>query len=174
MKNSFREKIVLGLTDQIKGCKGLEVFASGPNQFEQWIQVAICGILKTEGMSEIRVETNHKKCSPDIEFNNGNEQCAIELKVLIAGGGGRGDLGRVVKDIKKYNGKDNKSDLKNVLILFAIFPFNENENIETWVNKKKYYCDIKKMLAPIKGPEKFDFCNGTRGYIFSGFVGIVS
>ena len=173
VKKNLLEAIVSDLTREIERSKGLEVYANGRNQFEQWMQIAVCGTLINEGARNIEVETDHGSSSPDICFESDNKKYAIELKVIVAqGGGGKSDLGKISKDISKLNGYG----VDHGIILFAIFPFEAGEDVDSWANqndateRRKHYDAIKEKLSQVIAPREFVFSNGVKGYVFSGIL----
>lgn len=175
MEKELLKTIVLDLAGAIKLSRGLEVYAEGNNSFEQWMQITVCGTLKTEGAENIEVETSCGGISPDICFKYNGERYAIELKFVIAeGGGGRSQLSKILPDIDKLNTYKEGHGIDNGIILFAIFPFRDGKDIDLWANetkeRKEYYGIIKKRLEPIINPHQFIFSNGVKGYVFSGIL----
>jgi len=183
MENKLLEKITTSLVGQIQKSEGLKVFAEGDNQFEQWMQVAMCAALIEGGIEykKIRVETNvkvsYKNFSPDICFQNSEKKCAIELKVVIAeGGGARAALGKVVDDITKLE-EYRKANVAEIgIILFVVYPLNNGVTMEAWANEKgaairnAAYGEIINLAPQAFESKKFTFANGKDGYIYCGVL----
>lgn len=139
------ESIFGKLSEKIIKSKGVEIYMrQGSRNFENWVQVELCGILSDllpGAFSRIQVEKHlSKKSSVDIVIFNdakGSDiQVGIEIKVIAMGGPGGSCARGIGKDIQSL-----RTNLDN------------NQKILLWVIYNKVGHKIEKSWSVYKPQE---------------------
>lgn len=159
--DKFIQLITPELKQRLEKHEGLPVFAQQRAKFEGWLKVELCGILLKHFP-----DTMPEKDRIDLVARD----WAIELKTFSTNYRHKGVVNKfrpitdnvagVCKDIEKLR----KVSINNKIVIFVVFPLNENN--KTWLN---HLNKIKGMLKEIKS-YPFCFAGDIPGIIYFGLV----
>lgn len=159
--DKFIQLILPSLKQRIGEHEGLPVFAQQRAKFEGWLKVELCEILLKHFP-----DTMPEKSRTDLTAGD----WAIELKTFSTNYRNTGIVNKirpitdnvagVCKDIEKLK----KVSSKNKMVIFVVFPLDENN--KTWAI---HLDKIKRMLKEIKS-YSFNFSGNIPGIIYFGLV----
>jgi len=151
------------LKEKIKNSRGFKICINqNSRNFENWIQVELCGILSTADVIarnryKIKVErTINGRRASDIVICDNDEKilCAIEIKPFPYGGEGGSSPSEVNKDIVKLKDSPYAINAQKILLCIAYQRLEKNPE-KKWktdnINDSTYEKDIKESIKKHTG-----------------------